>query len=145
MPTSSSVNKKKPCIAAKTTDTSSCQTFHYASHFGVVSFASPLVQQHCPFCQSSCLGHHPQDVLGGRQHGAHPSWPGKTPSVHSQTWGPCSPCRAAAAAAAANGIFCVVDITKHFFLLLRQKNFLCPGELSILVTQRSFSWAWCLA
>lgn len=62
MPTSSRANKKKPCIAAKTTDTSSCQTFHYASHPGVVSFASPLVQQHCTFCQSSCLGHHPQDV-----------------------------------------------------------------------------------
>lgn len=45
--------------------------------------------------------------------GAHPAWPGKVPSVCSQTWSQHSWCRAAAAAAA-NGIFFEVDITALF-------------------------------
>lgn len=64
MPTSSRAMRKKPCIAAKTTSTSSRQTFRYVAHSGVLSFASLHTQQHGPFCQSSCLRHHHQDVPG---------------------------------------------------------------------------------
>lgn len=134
MPTSSRANKKKPCIAAKTTDTYSCQNFHYASHPGVVSFASPLVQRTVLFARATVWEITPR-MSQGRQAasmlGANLALPGKVPSVHSQTWGRCSPYRAGAAAA--NGIFYVVDVTtlfspaqtKEFSL---SKGVQCPGH-----------------
>lgn len=146
MPTSSRANKKKLCIAAKTTDTSRCQTFHYTSHSDVLSFASPLVRQHCPFCQSSWLEHHPQDVLGeaGSRHARSTSstarqspfclFPNVEPTLTMQ-----------GSSSSSKWDFFLRLTLQLFFLLLRQRNFLCLGDPSVLVIQRSFSWAWCLA
>lgn len=146
MPTSSRANKKKLCIAAKKTDTSRCQTFHYTSHSDVLSFASPLVRQHCPFCQSSWLEHHPQDVLGeaGSRHARSTSsmarqspfclFPNMEPTLMMQ-----------GSSSSSKWDFFLWLTLQLFFLLLRQSNFLRLGDPNVLVIQRSFSWAWCLA
>lgn len=136
MPTSNRANKKKPCIAAKTTDTSSCQTFHYASHSGVVSFVSPLVQQHCPFCQSSCLGHHPQDVPGkaGSSHARSTSSRARqSPLCPFSSMGPTLNVQSSSS----KWDFFCRWYYNAFFLLLWQKNSLCPGQLIVRVTQKS--------
>lgn len=141
--------RKKPCLAAKTTGTSSRQTFRYATHSNVLSVASPHARQHSPIYQSRCLGHHHHDVLGevGSRHTrSTPSTDRRAdnvPSVHSQACGQYSPQRAATADNGAR--WCCKDLLwgtcyNPFFLLLRQLIFLCPRDLSALVTQRRFSW-----
>lgn len=100
VPTSSRANEKIPlCIAAKTTGTSSHPTFCYATRSGVGSFASPLVQQHCPFCRSAVWDITTEMFQGRQAAGTPGAWPGRVPSLRSQTWGQCSPRRAAAAEA----------------------------------------------
>lgn len=144
MPTSNRANKKKPCIAAKTTDTSSCQTFHYASHSGVVSFVSPLVQQHCPFCQSSCLGHHPQDV------------PGKAGSSHARSTSsrarqsplcPFSSMRPTLTVQSSSSKwdFFLQVILQRFFSPAVTKEFSLSRAAHCPCHPEKLAWAWCLA
>lgn len=139
--------RKKPCLAAKTTGTSSRQTFRYATHSSVVSFASPHAQQHFPVHQSRCLGHRHHDVLGevgSRLTRSTPStaggqcplcpfpsmWPTLiTQGSNSRWWG----------SLVLQG-FVVGCMLQAFFLLLRQLIFLRLSDLSALVAQRRFSW-----
>lgn len=132
--------RKKPCLAAKTTGTSSRQTFRYATHSSVVSFASPHAQQHSPVHQSRCLGHRHHNVLGqvgSRLTGSTPStacgqcplcpfpsmWPTlATEGSNSRWWG----------SLVLQG-FVVGCMLQAFFLLLRQLLFLCLSDLSALV------------
>lgn len=143
--------QEKTLHSCQATDTSRCQTFHYTSHYtshsDVLSFASPLVRQHCPFCQSSWLEHHPQDVLGeaGSRHARSTSsmarqspfclFPNVEPTLTMQ----------GSSSSSSKWDFFLRLTLQLFFLLLRQRNFLCLGDPSVLVIQRSFSWAWCLA
>lgn len=142
-PSSKAGEEKKPTLCScQDNQHFSHQTSHCTTHSGALSFASLLAQQHRPFCWRGCLAHHHQGIPGeaGSRHAGYTSSVARqSPLSLLSNMGPMVSCRAAAAEArdcCKDPLWSKCYIS--FFVLLRQLIFLCPRELSALVTQQSY-------